>query len=77
MSQPITFTVSDLIDQLQQFDPNAEVRLATRPSWPLEWSLSRSEPAVEVDLDGQPVVYLVQGRQLGYLPHAARGELGW
>ena len=43
MSQPITFTVSDLIDQLQQFDPNAEVRLATRPSWPLEWSLSRSD----------------------------------
>jgi hypothetical protein len=34
-------------------------------------------PAVEVDLDGQPVVYLVQGQQLGYLPHAARGELGW
>ncbi len=77
MPEPITFTVSDLVDQLQQFDPNAEVRLATQPSWPFEWSLSRSEPAVEVDLDGQPVVYLVQGAQLGYLPGAAHGELGW
>jgi hypothetical protein len=77
MPPPISFTVSDLIDQLQQADPNAEVRLATQPSWPFEWSLSRSQPAVEVDLDSQPVVYLVQGSQLGYLPDIACRELGW
>jgi hypothetical protein len=77
MRRPIAFTVSDLLEELEQFDPDAEVRLATQPSWPFEWSLSNTDPAVEVDLDGQPVVYLVEGTQLGYLPAAVRDQLGW
>jgi hypothetical protein len=77
MRRPIAFTVSDLLEGLQQFHPDAEVRLATQTSWPFEWSLSTTDPAVGVDLDGQPVVYLVEGKQLGYLPGAVRDELGW
>jgi hypothetical protein len=77
MRRPGAFTISDLLEEFQQFDPDAEVRLATQPSWPFEWSLSNTDPAVEVDLDGQPVVYLVEGTQLGYLPGAVRDQLGW
>jgi hypothetical protein len=72
-------TVTRLIDELEDCDPEAEVRLATQPSWPFEWSLSHGEPgpAVQVDLEGQPVVYLIEGEQLGYLPGSVAEELGW
>ena len=72
-------TVSELIDELEDCDPEAEVRLATQPSWPFEWSLSINEPgpAVQIDLDGQPVVYLIEGEQLGYLPGSVAEWLGW
>ena len=72
-------TVRQLIDELEDCDPEAEVRLATQPSWPFEWSLSSREPgpAVQVDLEDQPVVYLVEGEQLGYLPGSIAEELGW
>jgi hypothetical protein len=32
---------------------------------------------MQVTLDDQPVVYLVEGEQLGYLPEAVCRELGW
>lgn len=72
-------TVSQLIEELEDLDPDAEVRLATQPVWPFEWHLSASEPgpAMQVILDDQPVVYLVEGEQLGYLPDAVCRELGW
>jgi hypothetical protein len=68
MRLPIAFTLDDLLDELQQFDPDAEVRLATQPSWPFEWSLSTTSPAVEVDLDGQPVVYRSRARSSATCP---------
>jgi hypothetical protein len=71
-------TVSRLIEELEDCDPEAEVRLATQPAWPFEWALSREPgPAMQVDLEGQPVVYLVEGEQLGYLPGTVAEELGW
>ncbi len=72
-------TVSQLIEELEELDPDAEVRLATQPSWPFEWHLSTTEPgpAMQVTLDDQPVVYLVEGEQLGYLPDTVCRELGW
>jgi hypothetical protein len=72
-------TVSQLIEELEDLDPDAEVRLATQPNWPFEWHLSTTEPgpAVQVTLDDGPVVYLVEGEQLGYLPDTVCGELGW
>jgi hypothetical protein len=72
-------TVSGLIDELEDCDPEAEVRLATQPSWPFEWSLSNREPGpvLQVDLEGQPIVYLVEGEQFGHLPGSVAEELGW
>ena len=42
--------VQDLIEALQGMDPDAEVRIASQPSWPFE---HRCNDVVEVDL-GQP-----------------------
>lgn len=102
--------VQDLIEELQNMDPEAEVRIATQPSWPFEHSCAN---VVEVDLgvpgpedveaahgvlndpdcdddekefarrvlqhdDSKPkIVYLAEGRQVGYLPGVVRSELGW
>jgi hypothetical protein len=70
-------TVTDLIQQLEGCDPDAEVRLAHQPTWPFEYAIDPGNAAVEVELDGGPVVYLGEGAQLGYLPQPARQQLGW
>jgi hypothetical protein len=70
-------TVSDLLQHLEACDPDAEVRFAQQPTWPFEYAIDPGNPAVEVDLDDGPVVYLGEGAQLGYLPEPARRQLGW
>ncbi len=51
-------TVEQLISELQNYEPDAEVRLAFQPSWPFEHSISEvtdgvaSEPEVLQDDDG-------------------------
>jgi hypothetical protein len=73
-------TVAQLIDQLEQMNPEAQVRFASQPNWPFEYSIcsvvqveiedARTEEVVET-------VYLEEGRQLGYLASEAKDELGW
>lgn len=63
-------TVEELIEMLEQFDPEAEVRIASQPSWPMEYELSGVDAT-----DG--AVFLAEGRQLGYLPHEAAVAVGW
>jgi len=71
-------TVSQLIEELEDLDPDAEVRLTTQPHWTFECHLSTEPgPAIQLTVDDQPVVYLVEGEQLGYLPEAVCRELGW
>lgn len=82
-------TVKDLIRQLEDFDPYAEVRLAFQPSWPFEHSIGNvvsvdltDEDALEDDpfVDhntGERIVYIGEGSQIGYLPGQASSELGW
>lgn len=83
----MTMTVGDLISELQYYDENLEVRFASQPSWPFEYSVA-SVTCVnlskdEDDEDTRPndgdeeVVYLVEGDQLGYLPGAVRDHIGW
>lgn len=48
-------TVSELIELLEQHNPDAEVRLATQPHWPLQF-----DAADVVTKDGE-AVYVVQG----------------
>jgi hypothetical protein len=114
--------VRDLINELQNYDEDAEVRLAFQPSWPFEHSIDTvagvsSDPldsgyealrdddgwyveaggeqldgpfeteeealaacrthAEEEAKDHGNVVWLAEGRQIGYLPGAACKALGW
>jgi hypothetical protein len=70
-------TVTDLIQELEACDPDAEVRLAQQPAWPFEYAIDPTNAVVEVELDGTPVVYLGEGAQLGYLPDVVRHQLSW
>ena len=68
-------TVEELIAELEQLPPHAEVRLAMQPAWPFEYAIgavTASLPLPEGD-----AVYLVEGPQLGYLPEEAAEEIGW
>ena len=73
-------TVAELIQELEYLDGDLEVRFASQPSWPFEYSI-RNVVVVGIE-DKQTdevndVVYLEEGRQLGYLPGDAKEELGW
>ena len=77
-------TVEELIERLRLFDQDAKVRFASQPSWPFEYSInSVVQAAVETDettndgYETEEVVYLEEGRQIGYLPGEAKDELGW
>ena len=83
-------TVAELIRLLEDCDRDAEVRFASQPSWPFEYSIAdvcehwpEPEPYPEDDdLAGEEfedvaTVYLVEGRQIGYLPGDVKNEIGW
>jgi len=84
-------TVQGLIRLLEDCDPDAEVRFASQPSWPFEYSIAdmyEHWPEPEPDEDGNegsyediddmmPTVYLVEGQQLDYLDGAVKREIGW
>jgi len=63
-------TVEELIQELQYFDRNVEVRIAQQPSWPFEYDLNGA-----AFIDGK--VWLIEGNQLGYLPGKVAEDLGW
>ncbi len=54
-------------------DPDAEIRIATQPSWPFEYLLQ----AVALGVPGAPAIHLVTGEQLDSLPDPVRDEIGW
>lgn len=64
-------TVGELIERLENCDPQSPIALAIQPSWPFEYTLSDVE---EAD-DGK--VYLAEGAQVAYLSAAGRRALGW
>ena len=73
-------TVADLMYELEQLNPDAQVRFASQPSWPFEYSIYN---VVQVEIEDRSTgdvvetVYLEEGRQIGYLPKEAKDELGW
>lgn len=67
-------TVQDLMDFLESCDPEAEVRIAFQPSYPLEYEV---EDVAEVRYSDEDAVYIASGNQLGYLSSKARAELRW
>ena len=72
-------TVRELIEELRLMDQDAKVRFASQPSWPFEYSIyGVVQTTVKDNKDNEiDMVYLEEGRQVGYLPAEAKEELGW
>jgi hypothetical protein len=79
-------TVKQLIERLEEMNPQSEVRLAEQPRWAFEYSISDvAETNLENDSNGEhhrgkkatSVVYISEGTQLGYLPSEAKEAIGW
>ena len=77
--------VQELILHLQELveqdESNAEkqVKLAMQPQWPFEYSINGVVQITVKDREEneKDMVYLEEGRQVGYLPSEAKEELGW
>ncbi len=70
-------TVAELIEELRYIDQNAEVRLAQQPNWPLEYEIDSVVEVNALNNDEESVVYIGEGRQIGYLPQDAKNILYW
>jgi hypothetical protein len=75
-------TVQELIESLQDLNPEAEVRFAAQPSWPFEYTIDYPvtvyfEDEEGEDSDEKEMVYIAEGRQIGYLPEEAKYAIGW
>ena len=83
-------TVGQLLEALQdiaeEHGEDVEVRLAHQPQWAFEYSIDdvvmveASGPSDDEDEDSdqeEPVVYIAEKSQLGYLSGAASKALGW
>ena len=72
-------TVRELIEELRLVDQDATIRFASQPSWPFEYSIyGVVQTTVKDNEDNErDMVYLEEGRQVGYLPKEAKEELGW
>lgn len=71
-------TVRELIEELKYMDEDATVRFASQPSWPFEYSIyGVVQTTVNYNDNERDMVYLEEGRQVGYLPSEAKEELGW
>jgi hypothetical protein len=63
-------TVGDLIDALERFDPDLEIRFAVQPRMPMSYTIG---PIAEFD----EIVFIGEAKSDGYLPDDAAGRLGW
>ena len=73
-------TVADLIEELKWMPEGVEVRFASQPNWPFEYDIVgvvSAEVEDRRDEEVTEIVYLEEGRQIGYLPEEAKDELGW
>ncbi len=76
-------TVAELMDELADMNPDAEVHLAMQPRWAFEYSVGSVVEVQAVGNESVPederltIVYLSEGAQLGYLPGYVSEELGW
>ena len=71
-------TIGELKEVLQDLDDDMDVRLAMQPFWPFEYTIGDTAVVGDAENeDGESVLYLTEGRQIGYLPKRACDELGW
>ena len=70
-------TVGELRARLEEVPEDSEVGPAPQPECPFEHSLGAFNAEVGAsEAGGVPVVYLVEGGPLGYLPGGAKGACG-
>lgn len=73
-------TVQELIEELNYLNPDAHIRFASQPNWPVGskvFEYSSSGPIEVEDEEGFPTVYLIEAHQIGYLPEKVKDEIGW
>ena len=66
-------TVRDLIEILEEMNPDAEVRFAQQPNYPFEYSIDGEV----IQSEDTERVYLAEREQVGYLPGEISEQLGW
>lgn len=66
-------TVTDLIEQLQEMNPKAEVRFAFQPRYPLEYRIGEEI----VQTQDESKVYIADAGQIGYLNSEVTELLDW
>lgn len=63
-------TVKQLKRLLEDYDDDDEIRLACQPKWAFEYEIeglrALSEIERKVDEDEPDVIYILEGRQIGY-----------
>jgi hypothetical protein len=75
--------INELIEQLQEIaevSPNAEVRYAAQPNWPMEYSIGEELSLVDKGssaVGDEDVVYISERNQIGYLDGEASDAIGW
>lgn len=66
-------TVKDLIEQLEEMNPSAQVRFAFQPRNPLEYSVQNEI----VQTQDESKVYIADAVQIGYLNSEVTELLEW
>jgi hypothetical protein len=72
-------TKGELFEALEDMDDETEVMFAAQPAWPFEYTIA-DVAVVEIQRerkDPQDIIYLIEGRQFGYLPGVVANEIGW
>lgn len=65
--------VDEMVDVVgEEAAEEIEVRFASQPSWPFEYSIEIMTPH-----EHNKIIYLAEGRQIGYLPGEVKDQLGW
>jgi hypothetical protein len=76
-------TVGDLREMIEGLDDGVEMRIAHQPSYTFEYSIANAViiggplGANDEEEHDEPVVYLVEGSQIGYLPGNVSRTIGW
>jgi len=77
-------TIDEMIERLEEYKSCCanggltEIRLATQPNWPFEWTIKgmvstrEAEDATEEETGEEEVVYICEGDQIGYLNGAVQ-----
>ena len=79
--------VQELIEALEDYGPDAEVRMATQPSYPFENGIGDVVDSISFSEDNRgfafrsqepiDVVYITDSGQIDYLGEEGRISLGW